>query len=342
MVYLIVFGVVSILISFIEGNFIPTSNRISYLDDFSTFFDFLLLNPLVVVFIQKYMIKFSRTFRELHSKEIINLESPKVVQELTRYNKYFSNKFPIIISLCVAFVAMILHTLNISQYEGYFIFTPKTFLSLSGGYILILTFLYLYFLLFSLQQIFFLIRIKRAIFKAKLKIELLHEDRCGGLKNAGDLCMTLNYSLFFLAITLLLFVIADLRLFNDIFSFRVLLVMPLYLVGSVFIFFFPLWPIHLKMEQERSGHLQVIGDRFESIFKEYRSDPGLKGNRDYVENMKDLQEIFSWMEKIPKWPIDTKTYTKFIATVLVPLIVFVIQILTSINDITTGLEILTS
>ncbi|WP_299531831.1 hypothetical protein [Ulvibacterium sp.] len=337
-----IYGLLSFLIAVFEGNFIPGKKglSVSYVEDYSTFLDFLILNPLVVILIQKYLSKFSRVFHELNGKGIINVQTDGIRKEISTIKKYFGTPIPVLLSMLISILAMTFHTLNISRYDGYFIFHGENFMSITGIYVIVLTTLYVYFLIYSLQQVFFLIRLKRKVFSQNVKVELLHEDRCGGLKKVGDLCMTLNYALFLLAITLLLFLLADLNIFNDIFSFRVLFVMPIYLIGATFLFFYPLIPIHKKMEKERAIHLTVIGKGFDKIFDEYKNDTDLTQSRSHIENMKDLQEIFSWMEKIPKWPIDTKTYSKFMATILVPLIVFIFQILTNIENISTGIEIL--
>lgn len=319
-------------------------NGITFLRDWSTLMDFAVLNPLVVVLVLSFLKSYNETLQTLADAHLITLEGTRVESAIATVRRIYRTKIPLLFAVVVTALTMSMHISNTCRYQHYFAVSDGR-LSLAGAYMMGVTAVYVYFLIFTLLKIAHLVYLTRVVFSCPAKVNFLHEDGCGGMKVMGNLCMKLNIVLFLIAITVCLFMVNDVAVFKNPYSIRVVVALPIYLVMSPLLFFFPLIPIHKAMAASRETYLRDIRSQINDMFRRLHEDMK-HGARDKgkaeIENLHRLLEIYRWVEKMPSWPIDTGTYVKFAVTFAGPLCAFVLQLVIGSDGVLNHMDRITS
>ena len=194
-----------------------------------------------------------------------------------------------------------------------------------------ITAIFVFLLLFGVFRAVLWLRALRSIFAGRIRIDFMHADGFGGLREAGRICMTFNYVLFALAVTLGLFVYTDLFVFRNPDSARILIMAPAYFIVTPLAFFYSLYPIHRAMIRERDRQLKIVSERANRLFEQLQTqsiDTEEEGKRLHarVGVMKDLQEMHAWIGRSPRWPIDISMYIRFALSLLLPLVSYAVQL----------------
>ena len=304
---------------------------IGFLEDISTSLNFLLLFPLVLVLLVRFFRRVEGFLRRSAADGVISLEASSIRERLA----FLSSPralFTLGLAASVLTAAiMFFHIGNTLEIEGYFAVEVGR-LHAAGVVMMSLTAIFIFLLLLGFLRALLWLWVLRVIFAGNIRIDFMHADGAGGLREAGLICMTLNYVLFALAITLGLFVYTDAFVFQNVESVRVLIMAPAYFVLTPFTFFYALVPIYRAMKRERRRHLTIVSERFNRLFQELQAqtietEAQRKQLSERVVVMRDLQEMYSWINRLPRWPIDLPMYFRFSLSLLVPLIGYVFQLL---------------
>jgi hypothetical protein len=146
-----------------------------------------------------------------------------------------------------------------------------------------------------------------------LKIQVLHPDKCGGLKPIGDLCLSNSFILIavgiFLAIATIFF-----EGFQVDYARGLFIVILFSIVGFVL----PVYQIHKIMLKEKIKKLEildrVVSDQIPVIDEPEKMElPEINKIKEYEV----LQDQYKEVEEFKTWPFDISIWRKFITSEIV-------------------------
>jgi hypothetical protein len=162
-------------------------------------------------------------------------------------------------------------------------------------------------------------------------------DGRGGLARVGTVAFKLNL----MAGSGMVVVVAWMVLFGIDASF--VLGFVVYIALLIGVFFLPLMAIHRAMESAKEAELTRFAHLFEAAYLQLRAeadyDPTGPGRRreEIVQYLASLERLYQRAEAMPVWPFNFQILGQFTTLILVPLVLFVVQ-LVSQNAITSFLQ----
>jgi hypothetical protein len=175
------------------------------------------------------------------------------------------------------------------------------------------------------------IKLTRRLAKEDLiVVRPLAPDKCGGLRSLGELSLAFSY--FLLPFTLVEVV--------HYFTWRVLTVgcilgliafVPLFVI----VFFVPLGVVHKVMAESKMESLHELSEKYLDVsrkivkdMKEGKNDEELVVNRELIEV---LDNMYEKADRMPVWPFNIKTLSRFVSITIGPLgIIFLEALLQSV------------
>lgn len=185
---------------------------------------------------------------------------------------------------------------------------------LVGWYSLICMFLFYsavsVFVVRSITTIFFLRDLVR---HSTIQIIPFHPDKCGGLSPVGILGLRNQYLLSAVGINvMLLFSNANILDPNAKLQTMVILSVIAYVIFSPISFMGPLLPFRTAMQEDKSRLMNLVANRIKSDFNRIITliDEGnmTKDDEELLTRYKNIGEL---IEKLPVWPFDVATISKF-------------------------------
>ena len=152
----------------------------------------------------------------------------------------------------------------------------------------------------------------------------------GGLTVLGrfSLAVSLLFS------TGLIFVFAWLLVFGP--TLALILGFTLYIVGLSVLFFFPLISVHSAMKDVRAAESEKLAMLFHEAYAQLPSGIGQLTGQErqvlrpdlerMVHYLSDLDRLHHRAVTMPVWPVSSGTVTQFVTLVVVPLLLFVLQV----------------
>jgi hypothetical protein len=162
-------------------------------------------------------------------------------------------------------------------------------------------------------------------------------DGKGGLAQVGTVAFKLNL----IVSSGMVFVVAWMILFGI--DLRFVIGFLVYLVFLVGMFFLPLLSIHNAMQAAKDDELTRFAKLFEEAYVglcsgDDRGDAGaVKQKRDTAQYLASLEQLYKRAELMPVWPFNFQILGQFTTLVLVPLILFIVQVVSQ-NSITAFLQ----
>ncbi|MFZ3058378.1 MAG: hypothetical protein WA102_01450 [Candidatus Methanoperedens sp.] len=148
-----------------------------------------------------------------------------------------------------------------------------------------------------------------------ISIQILHPDKCGGLKPIGDLCLSNSFILIVMGIY---FAIAIAIARREEYSFAYGLLLLSVIVISILAFILPVNYIHKIMLKEKIKTLEildrVVGDQIPVINKPKKME---LSEINKIKECEVLLEQYKEVEEFNTWPFDTSIWRKFIASEIV-------------------------
>jgi hypothetical protein len=166
----------------------------------------------------------------------------------------------------------------------------------------------------------------------RFNIKPLSPDNSGGLRPVGEFALMLFYTS---AIPLIHLVIVSITISL---STTHELIYPLYAIFLIMTFFLPLGSVHNSMKKAKSKELEGLSTLFNKTYYDFRHATAKTAcmDRDFGELMKDMyytKELYHQANKMPIWPFDFSILIRFLSVVFVPFLLFVLQMLTSMESI---------
>lgn len=153
----------------------------------------------------------------------------------------------------------------------------------------------------------------------------LHPDKAGGLGIIGRVCLSFTWPLLVVGI-----VLASSFFFHEEASYFIIntIMLGIYIVSISFIFFFPLSSVHKIMKKSKEEWLDKISLRIRSVLN--KIEEGLEENRDNslrsFNELDLLRKHYDIVDSMPVWPYDLKTISRFFSTILIPTLMFIVEV----------------
>lgn len=150
-----------------------------------------------------------------------------------------------------------------------------------------------------------------------LQVKPLHPDNCGGLKPIGNFCIGIDYMLLIFGVAVVSQSIFSYSEATDVF---IAFALSAYTVSAIFLFFYPLWPIHNSMKSQKNDLLYKLNKELDPIYQEvYEKITRIsKINTKKLQKVEKLDKIYERTSRMPTWPSDIGGFIKFLTTILIP------------------------
>lgn len=295
----------SALSSIMEGSFIsPVPWMVNeqeirpFIKNFSTILDFLVLNPLVIYFLESA----SRKAEEVY-------EYKKVKPPLSQYHHFG------LLIICSAIASVLMNLYYEGFLNGNFIDAVisinsggNKFITTTGLIVYFWTTFFIAFLLFKVIQItayvYFILRLKHDDWA----YEPYHTDEAAGYGLLAEPMIKFSYAMIGMLLMFIVFILYDLKLevkeSNRIYGFF------LYVFIVIPIFCLPYWKLHQFMVLNRKKYLKDISDIASSVADKQYLDTDLKDNsklKEYCENIESISKLREIALSFPIWPIPVKS-----------------------------------
>ena len=256
-----------------------------------------------------------------HSERIEEIKK-KYNEKLKKLEKMINSKR----SYILAAIYVSIHE-SVSLYSVYRI--PKTeavtiayhdirFFPLTG-IVMHMTYAIIYFftIIILYKGIFLICFFRKLPENFNLQVKPLHPDNCGGLKPIGNFCVGIDYMLLIFGIAVVSQSIFSYSETTDIF---ITFALSAYVVSAIFLFFYPLWPIHNLMKSQKNDLLYKLNEEMDPIYQEvYEKITKLsKINTGKLQKVEKLDKIYERTSRMPTWPSDIGGFIKFLTTILIP------------------------
>jgi hypothetical protein len=345
-----------ILSTLIEGTFItlPSSEGISLLQHPGNF-SMLIIFPLIVISFINLIIRYHRFIFNINN--LIDISKLKkenqagkeyietIIKKGYVKTKAFWVFFSTVTLICVS--AVLLNIINTSSinlviekfghnvYDSIdFIFgflTMKLFFILFWFVIPSILLGKLYLIISSLNNVFRILRKSDALY-----MNPLHPDKSGGLGQLGEIALRLNYTVAIAFAMVIALYFSHGMTGTLMFGFIIVTLL------MVIVFFFPLHEAHKAMKEAKIRLLSSLSQKYDSINKRFtdhiltsKTHEELFDNQgeEMFETHKKLSEIYEHILNLPTWPYDLNTISRFIGTLLIPVVVFFVDMITNTDSI---------
>ncbi|KYK33743.1 MAG: hypothetical protein AYK18_14680 [Theionarchaea archaeon DG-70] len=152
-----------------------------------------------------------------------------------------------------------------------------------------------------------------------VQVKPLHPDNCGGLKPIGNFCIGVDYMLLVFGIAVVSQSIFSYSEATDVF---IVFILSAYVVSAIFLFFYPLWPIHNSMKLQKNDLLCKLNEELDPIYQEvYEKITKLSRiSRRKLEKVEKWDRIYERTSEMPTWPFDVGGFLRFLTTILIPVV----------------------
>ena len=268
-----------------------------FVSNYSTIFDFILLNPITIFFLELSIAKskeISKNFGKNYLLSPYHFGGALVLSSVTAgaMMSYYYKGF-----LEGDFLDSVV---SINEYGD-------TFITYTGWIVYFWTAFFIAVVLFKTMQIFSYVIFVLQIEKEELHYKPYHEDEAAGLSEVMSPLITFSYAMISLLIIFFVFAIYDTKLnvdeSNRLYAFYI------YLSVIIPLFFFPFWRLHKLMLSKRKKYLCNIAEHAPN-FPESKGF-GLVAKdtldlKEFCEKIENVQKLRSTLLSFPIWPVPIK------------------------------------
>lgn len=163
----------------------------------------------------------------------------------------------------------------------------------------------------------------------RFAINPLAPDGAGGLKPLGELSLLLFYILFaqFIHVVMIGFLLG--------YPISHQILYPLFLLLSAYVFFAPLKSAHRSMQSAKLAEMNRLSQLFTLRYEQHKIDTEKSstavGPHNILIELTSLKELYKEAEKLPVWPYDLGTISKFLSLFVIPFVIALVQALVSLG-----------
>lgn len=167
-------------------------------------------------------------------------------------------------------------------------------------------------------------------------IQPMHPDRAGGLRSIGRLSVAVNY---FLGLIIIFFSLLIMFHPNARQQPLYLLIFVLFYILAPILLFLSLSKAYKKMAAKKKEALDRLGITFNYYYEKLsRSSGEAIYDIQSADEISKVYRLYEIVDKMPVWPFDVKSVMRFFATITLPLVVFLLQLLTDTGSILYNLD----
>lgn len=174
--------------------------------------------------------------------------------------------------------------------------------------------------------------VRKLDINGRLKINPISPDGAGGLESIGQLALMLSYIVSPPLIPILIMI------FLSGFNLLSILLLPAYILFIIIAFYLPLASAHNAMKKAKYNEIEFISNKYNLLYYRLKIIDKINGiTNDEIliiyDKLRTLTQLYMLTEKMVVWPFDLRTITRFASLVILPLIVFTIQMITNADSI---------
>jgi len=223
---------------------------------------------------------------------------------------------------------------------------PGSIISLTGVYsTLVAWFLYYTMIqlviramgvLLYISTVFSVDRIRQ--WRGELRIDIMHPDRCNGLRNVGTMLGLFYFVLALLGAQLLLNMVEKLRFYESLGIVLQSTFLSVSLFGLAFVaivpfaFGYPLLRVHVALKRYRTDRLESQSLRIAEYRRHIESCIQERTcTQDDIAALSHLNGVRAQIESMALWPVDTRGITYFLGSNIVPIAALLLPILIRVS-----------
>jgi len=293
---------------------IMRTNTISFLQDWSAWFWILVLTPFISGYYLWAPYALGPIFGHLQVMGIVSMSNAELVDANNEYNRPYLKYIAAGVAVC----AGVLFFQARANLLGWAANGP-----LSKGITTALYMCGVYITLMLVSAFVINARVLRQVFRDKeFHVNLLHPDRCGGLRILSDYSLKTAYliAVFGVLLSVSIFRFAIFGAVQD--YWYILFTVPLYLILSAVCFFVPLGTAHVGMRKAKERLLESISQQFQRDYSLTHGELSNSSNtlKERLDKIEHLQRLYEVTDRFPVWPFDVQTLRRFTISTFAPLI----------------------
>lgn len=304
--------------------------KIPFLLDFNTIWMFLLTLPLMTTLIVTERIVLPSSLDELQKSGVLTISQRNLDIIIPKWeNRYkYVNLISQIIGVIVSTVNCIINYSTFTQigYGSWHSVNgevfPVSWYSLFSLFIFYFTASIYIFRAFSL-----IIFLNDLVNHSTIHIIPFYPDKCGGLKSVGNLGLRNQYFVSAAGINVLLLGV-NFIVINSQAQLQTQLIPAaiVYIIFGPISFLGPLLPFRNAMQNDKSKLILEIGRKIKKEFdSSIRNIEKKRITKETQEELNQYKTLSETIEKLPVWPFDTSTLTKFFTAYVLPLITGIVS-----------------
>ncbi|MGF1935219.1 MAG: hypothetical protein RM347_012560 [Nostoc sp. ChiQUE02] len=282
----------------------------------------ILINPVILAYYLWSFKAINNIINYLEASDIVEIDTENEQIAATVYRRRWRN----LLSLSSAVSISIFVSATLPLFKNSWIGSGL----LPNLSITVLTWIFAYMVTMLVSNFIANIQILNFILKDKqFNINLLHPDRCGGLRYLSDYSLKTAY--FMAALGIWIGIVAYQVITQGIGQnyWFISFIFLLYLLLSTSCFFCPLLAAHRGMERAKNELLSKIARQFQQDYFQTQSSLNVDAAtlRRKTEKIRELREFYTITNEFPNWPFDIATFRLYLLTVPAPLLVPLIGLL---------------
>jgi hypothetical protein len=322
----------TVVLGLITGHFTDGSFEITMKDDYINLVNIGLIAPMAIGLFMNLYNKIDDIFYSLKRNNvfIVTSDTEKEIKKIiAKTQKAYENKFVVYFSLILSIITNIFLLLLLKDawngiYGGITSFYFRLFIILN---------FYMVPLIFY-KSIITIIAM-RDVFNLKLILQPLHPDNCSGLKPLGDLTIAINYFAVLILLYFTILAVFDPSLKQNILSSLIFFCLFLIVFFmSIIIFVLSILKAHKQMVRDKRELLFSLHVEFQENYESFLT---ILTNGDFKKVLSDkimsINNMYLIAERMPVWPFDTKSISRFFTTISLPLIIYIIQLIMNSSSI---------
>ncbi len=308
------------------------SIRIPFLLDANTNWMFLISLPLLIVFIVTERIMIPSGIGKLKGSGVLSITSDSAYRLKIAWEKRYKvvNILGQIVGIGVGVSAGLTNYITFTQtgFGSWQAIDGSVYLV--GWYsLLCMFFFYFACSVFITRNIATIVFLRDIVRNSVIQIIPFHPDKCGGLNPVGVLGLRNQYLLSLIGINvILLFSNANILDPNIKLQTMVTVSIAAYIIFGPISFLGPLLPFRDAMQKDKSRLMNLVANRikmdFNRIIKLIDEGEMTKEDEELLTRYKNIGEL---VEKLPVWPFDIATISKFITAYILPFVTMIIATL---------------
>ncbi len=164
--------------------------------------------------------------------------------------------------------------------------------------------------------------------KNALLIRPYNTENAAGFGICGEIALSL-YLITLIPIIFIILGILRQIIFTSEKEFAFIVFIPIYIIGLIIIFLYPIITVHKAMKRTKELELQGVRHIYDKNYRQlinFKKSKNLNDETVTLEKLEKLGLVLNDFSNINEWPINLQTARLYITTIIVPIAIFIYQI----------------